>query len=198
MDLQNIVYSKKWDELIQNFSPRSVMQRMTFCGAVKLVYQLMFNENWDDNLHNYAARLLEFLRKNYPQEWNSSWQYDAFLGQAYDFTLLYDERYAFYKRAMEKAVQPPPALLSAFIGCRHAPGIPPVSMSEAMTLVKEALKEYYTAEAIATSPSHFSTEEQEYEYWMDVFGSMYRPNLDSSCIDPPFVREEITEDDFVT
>ena len=174
------------------------MQHMTFRGAVKLAYQLMFNENWDDNLHNYAARLLEFLRKNYSQDWNSSWQYDAFLGQAYDFTLLYDERYAAYKRAMGKAIQPPPALLIALIRCRHAPGIPPISMCEAMTLIKGALKEYCTAEAIAKSPSLFSTEEQEYEYWVDVFVSMYRPNLDSSCIDPPFVREEINEDDFVT
>ena len=121
MMLQDVIRGKKWDELIQQFSPRDIMQRMTFRGAMKLASQLMFNENWDGNLHNYAARLLEFLRKNYPQDWNSSWQYDAFLGQAYDFALLYDERFVAYKRAMEKAVQPPPALLSGYIGCRHAP-----------------------------------------------------------------------------
>ena len=125
-------------------------------------------------------------------------QNDAFLGQAYDFTLLYDERYAFYKRAMAKADPPPLALLYAFIHCRHAPGIPVVSMSEAMTLMKGALKGYFTPEAIATSPSLFPTEEQEYEYWEDTFISIFNASLSASCIDPPFVREEINEDDFVT
>ena len=66
-----------------------------------------------------------------------------------------------------------------------------------MALMKGALKDYFTAEAIATSPSHFTTEEEEYEYWTGVFGSIYRPNLDPSCIDPSFVRDAITEDDFV-
>jgi hypothetical protein len=95
---------------------------------------------------------LEELRKKYPNEWNCSWKNDAFLGYAYDVILNYGRRFIFYKKAFEKASLPPPQLLIALAGCCWAPGIPPITEEEAISLVKKSLSDKASSSVIGGIP----------------------------------------------
>lgn len=101
---------------------------------------MLINEEWDESLQAYAADLLEEIRKKYPEKWNANWKYDALLGYAYHIILKYDERYIAYKRAFDKVYPHPPQLLIAMAECCWAPGKPPITEDEAISLVKLAIK----------------------------------------------------------
>jgi hypothetical protein len=199
MTLRNFVASENWSELIQTLPPKEVVRSMSFRGAMKLSCQLLFNEDWDSYLHNYAARLLETIRKMYPEDWNSSWEYDAFLGQAYDFTLLYDERFVVYKRVVERTSNPSPSLLYAFARCYLSPGTPPLSRSQAVHYLKLAIKDYLYADVVGFLSGVYSLKDDPeiYTYWKSLFESIKGSNIDTPCINPPFIRDPIGDDDFL-
>ncbi len=124
-----------------NCDPLELVNAIGFEGALYLACDMLNNEEWDESLQEYAARVLENLRKKYPEKWNSSWRYDALLGYAYHILLKYDERYVAYKRAFDNIQPlPPPQLLVAMARCCIAPGKPPITEEEAILLVKEAIK----------------------------------------------------------
>jgi tetratricopeptide (TPR) repeat protein len=110
---------------------------------------MLRDEKWEESLQEYATKLLEEIRKKYPEKWNSSWKYDAFLGYAYDIILDYDERYAALKRAFDRVNPPPPQLLVYLARCCWAPGKPPITQEEAVELVKEAIKKTPYIEGIS-------------------------------------------------
>ena len=128
-------------------NPRNFASNLEFQEGLVLAKEMLDNDEWDQELQEYAVKLLEEIRKNYQKEWNSSWKFDAFLGYAYHIILKYDERFAAYKRAFEKVSSPPPQLLVAMARCCWAPGIPPITEEESISLVKQALleKPYYEA-----------------------------------------------------
>lgn len=131
-----------------NFNPLNLADILGFEDGLRLAYDMLFNEEWDESLQEYATSVLEELRRKYPDEWNSSWKYDAFLGYAYDIILKYDERYTAYKRAFDKTQPSPPQLLVALATCCIAPGKPPITEEEAIVLVKQAIKTNLYIEAV--------------------------------------------------
>ena len=91
-----------------NSSPLALAETLSFDEALRLACDMLKNEEWDESLQEYATSLLEELRKNNQEKWNSSWKYDALLGYAYHIILKYDERYVAYKRAFDNVAKPPP------------------------------------------------------------------------------------------
>lgn len=167
-------------------SPKGLIETMNFDSGILLSKKMLNNEEWDEELQKYAAKILEELRKKYPDEWNSSWKYDAFLGYVYDIILNYDERYKFYKKAIEKAPFPtPPQLLIAIAGCCWAPGIPPITEEKSIELVKEALsnKNYYEGVSLLRGLYKSIGNKKEQDYWERILEDIdkdesYLPSLD--------------------
>jgi hypothetical protein len=82
---------------------------------------MLFNEERDDGLRDYATELLQEVRQAHFKEWSLDWKNDVFLGDAYYITMKYDERYESYKRAFDKVAFPPPSLLISLASCYLSP-----------------------------------------------------------------------------
>jgi hypothetical protein len=128
--------------------PANVIQDLGFEQALKIARDMLVNEEWDVSLQEFATKLLEELQNKYPEKWSKSWKYDALLGYAYDIILKYDERFEAYNRALAKVSPPPPQLLVALASCCWAPGKPPITEDEAISLVKQAIKTTPYIEAV--------------------------------------------------
>lgn len=131
-------------EVLKHYStgviPSNLVSVLGFDKTLHVASDMLNNEEWDDSLHEYAISLLEEVKQQFPQKWDSSWKYDALLGVGYHIILKYDERFAAYKRAMNKVQPAPPELLVALARCCFAPGKPPITEEEAISFIKEAIK----------------------------------------------------------
>lgn len=133
----------KYIELRQkskDYKPSDLVHQLGFEEALHVACDMLKNEEWDESLQEYATKILMELKTKYPEKWVSNWRYDALLGYAYHITLNYDERYAAYKRAFDKKQPAAPQLLVAMARCCIAPGKPPITEEEAISLVKQAIK----------------------------------------------------------
>lgn len=156
------------------YIPSELVKQFGFENSLILSKQMLMNEKWDESLQAYAAKLLEEIRKSYPKEWNASWKYDAFLGYAYHILLKYDERYAAYKNALEKIQSPPPELLIAMARCCIAPGTPPLSDEEAISLSKQAIQNVPYVEGIELLIRLYKSagNVKEQQHWVNVLEKM--------------------------
>ena len=192
---QEIIREKNWSTLVFNFSSRKVTQELQFRGAMKLAHELLFNPTGDDDIRNYGIRLLENIRKKYPQEWGESWEYDAFLGEAYRWNCFYDESFLALKRALERTGSPPPSLLVWVADCASCPGPSPIPFTEAIQYLHRAIKEYLYSDATnILSSLHDRLDETQYAaFWKNISYTVR-----SGKIEPPFMSEPIDDADFIT
>lgn len=188
MKIEELVQEKKWKELITNFNHSDIVKELCFFKAIKLSHLLLYNEKWDENIQEFAIKLLEAIMVTHPKEWNSSWQYDAFLGLAYDITLKYDERYEAFKRALEKVSPPPPQLLIAMAGCCICPGSPLVSYDQAIEYLNLALKDYLYVDGVGLMRAIYSLKNdiKNENYWTKIFKEIENHNIESPSLDPDF------------
>jgi len=151
-------------------SPSILIDSLGFNEALLIACDMLNNEEWDESLQAYATNILEELRKKYPEEWDANWKYDALLGYAYHIILKYDERYAAYKRAFSKIKPTPPQLLVAIARCCIAPGKPPITEEEAISLVKQAIVSVKYIEAIELLRGLYKStgNVKEQHYWEEV------------------------------
>lgn len=156
-----------------NYTPLSLVKELGFERTLNVARLMLLNEKWDEDLQEYATNLLEWLREKHSEEWNSNWKYDAFLGYAYDITLKYDERFNAYKRAYDKVYPKPPQLLIAMARCCSAPGKPPITEEEAISLTKEAIKETPYVEGVELLRGLYKSQDNVNEqlYWENVLES---------------------------
>lgn len=152
------------------YNPLDLVNVLDFDGALSMACDMLNNEEWDRILQEYATNLLEEIRNKYPEQWNSSWRYDALLGYAYDIILKYEERFVAYKRAFDKVNPQPPELLFALAGCCWAPGKPPITEEEAVSLVKEAIKTTPYVEGIELLTGLYKSmgNTKEQKYWQNM------------------------------
>ena len=160
-------------ELIQQsekFTPLELAKNLGFKESLRCAQKMLVNEEWDESLQEYATKLLEEVQKIYSADWSSNWKYDAFLGYAYDIVLKYDERYASYKKAFDKATPAPPELLVALASCCWAPGKPNITEEDAILLVKQAITPVKYIEAIELLKGLYKSigNTEEERYWEKV------------------------------
>ncbi|NGX42072.1 MAG: hypothetical protein K940chlam7_00348 [Chlamydiae bacterium] len=169
-----INYYKSLKKKSEEYTPSELASLVGFDEGLRISRGMLNNDEWDETLQEYAANLLEELRKKYPIQWNSSWKFDAFLGYAYHIILKYDERYAAYKRAVEKITPPPPQLLIAMARCCWAPGVPPITEEEAISLVKQALSKtiYYEGASLLRGLYKATGNAKEQAHWEVVLKNM--------------------------
>ena len=147
--MERLVANSKWNELVSRYHPAEIAQKCDFKKSLIIAYSLLYNDAWNEELQEYAVNLIYNVREIYPDEWESNWRYDAFLGSACDITLKYDERYEAYKRAYERASEPPPRLVIEFAHCCDCPGVPPITYDRAIELLRGVINNFPYLDAIA-------------------------------------------------
>ena len=197
MKLEFFIQEKKWHELVSHFAPVDIVKSLPFSTAIALAYSLLYNKDWNDDIQEFAVKLLEVIRNYHQEEWNSSWEYDAFLGLACDITLKYDERYQSFKRALEKAKDPPPQLLIALARCCICPGFPPISYEDAIKYLKIALKDYLYVDGVSLLRAIYSLKKDtnNENYWMNILKKIETQNIESPSLDPQFLKKSRTYPD---
>jgi hypothetical protein len=194
-DITSLFENRLIEEIANSYSPNEVVKSLSFLDGLRLSYLLLYNDKWDENLQEFAIKLLYEIRKVYPEEWNASWEYDALLGGACNITCKYDERYEAYKRAFDKADNPPPGLLIEFARCCICPGSPPISYDQAIELILKALKQAHYADAIGLLSHIYSLKDdfQNEDYWSDILKNSNQEFV-SPPIEPKFLVDEYLKD----
>jgi len=155
-------------------TPSSLIELLEFNEALLMVCDLLNNEEWNESLQEYAVNILEELRKKHPEQWDVNWKHDALLGYAYHITLNYEKRYAAYIRAFNKITPAPPQLLVAIARCCIAPGKPPITEEEAISLVQQAITPVNYVEAIELLRGLYKSTGniKEEKYWEKILDSI--------------------------
>jgi hypothetical protein len=179
------------NDLINLFSLNEIVESFSFADGLSLAYKLLLNENWDQNLQEFSIKLLNKLRNVFPEIWNASWQYDALLGMACNITNKYEERYEAYKRAYDKAENPPPGLFIELARCCICPGSPPISYDDAIELVLRAIKNAPYADGIGLLSHIYSLKDDatNEEYWKNILKNSNQEFV-SPPLEPKFLIEE--------
>lgn len=161
-------------EKINKYSPHELLTSLSFEEAISTAYNMLYNDEWDESLQEYAANLLEELRKKYPREWNTNWKYDTLLENAYNIIFKHDDRYEAYKRAFDKVHPVPPELLVAIAECCIAPGKPPITREEAISLIKQAMQQTLYIEGVELLIGIYKSlgDTKEQRQWEDILESI--------------------------
>jgi hypothetical protein len=179
-----------WTKLVI-YSPNEISSTLSFKDGLRIAYRLLYNDDWNEDFQHYAVDLLYALRYAHADDWNISWEYDAFLGLACDITYKHDERYEAYKKAFDKCNSPPPRLLVEFARCCVCPGPPPISYDQAINLVMEAMKNQYYSDGISLLCVIYSLkgDKKQEGFWSNTLKKLPK-NANSPSIEPKFLVEE--------
>lgn len=192
-DIVSLVSDNKWEEIASLYSPEEIASALSFKDGLRVAYHLLYNKNWEEELQDFSINLLNKLRIRHSAEWNSSWKYDALIGQACDITNRHDERYLAYKRAFDHADSPPPRLLIELARCCVCPGTPPISYEQAKELVFDAIKETPYRDGVSLLCNIYSLQEDEAnkEYWTQSLEKLKNADVENSPqIEPELLIEE--------
>jgi hypothetical protein len=191
IDLDYFFKTNDLKKLIISYQPEDIAKECSFREGLRIAYRLLFDVKRDESFQDYAIRLFEEIRLVHSTEWNASWEYDALLGLAYHVRCEYEERYEAYRRAFDKALDPPPGLLIAFAHCCICPGHPPITYDYAVELVLRALKnnKYVDGFYLLAHLYSLKEDEQQSEYWR-TFAQNADQYFTSPSIDPQFLVDD--------
>ena len=189
-DINNYFNNKKWEEIYSSYTPLEAAKKLDFKNGLIVAYKLLYNDRWEESLQKYAVKLLYALREMYPEDWDSSWRNDAFLGIACDILSNYDERYEAYARAYKKAVPPPPELLIELARCCICPGKPPISYDEAIALLEKSIQDrpYIDAIGLLKSLYGFKKNKEKEAYWSEIFKKIGDDGEKAPSLEPLFLQ----------
>lgn len=179
--ISSLILNKNWGELSKQYEPKILAQILSIKEGKLLAHKLLFNEERDDSLREYAVELLEEIRNMHSKEWLEDWKNDVFLGDACYMTLHYNERYQAYKRAYEKAKPIPPSLLISIASCYLSP-TPPISIDEAERFAKLALEREMSIEGVILLRGIYAEKKDKlsFDYWDKVLKEIEHKKMHSS------------------
>ncbi len=190
-NLKQLIQSKLWYQLTEKYCPLDLAQLLSFRDALRVAYRLLYNHGWHEDLQIYATELFEAIRIVYPIEWNESWRYDALLGLAYYLACEHEKRYEAYKRAFDKAKDPPPRLLIEMANCADCPGDPPIDRKDAIDLVKKALQSGLFIDGVGVLRVLYGAigDKSQEQYWANVLKNADK-KMEAPSIEPEFLGGE--------
>lgn len=148
-EILNLITQHDWYKIYKEYKPEEIINRLSFKQGMSLAYQMLINEQGDDDLREYSVKLFENIRQIYPDEWNSDWKNELLLGDAYYFIMNFDEQCKAYERSAKMIDPLPPALLVSLAGCYIQPGNPSnEAVLKAEKMLQEALKQEESVEAV--------------------------------------------------
>jgi len=168
-----------------------IAKSIPFEQGIKLAYRMLYNVQDSKDIQNDAISLLYAIRKVYPFEWNSSWKFDALLGNACDYIGRDEERYEAYKRATEKVNPIPPSLLVLLAKCYSPFNTSQLSQKEAENYLKQALKIEKSIEGVSLLRDIYK-EKQDLEqelYLNEILSELETQNIHIHDIEPEFLKK---------
>jgi hypothetical protein len=194
-NLRQLIKSSDLKSIMALFEPRQVVGQLSFEDGVRLAVHFLFGTNdpeYDDKFRQYSLACLLAARERYAKEWDASWKQDVLLGINYELVYdYYDEKYAAFKRALERAgPNPPPGLYLELARCEGAPGTPPISEDQAIEYLKLALKDrpYYDAAFYLRSLLRGRGRVEEADYWSQMLAGIDESDR-TPQIYPDFIEE---------
>ena len=190
-NLEALIKTGSWQVLITSYAPEKIVQGLSFRDALRVAYRLMYNKKWDDELQDFSIQMFEAIRSIYSEEWNTSWEYDALLGLACTIRYEHEKTYEAYKRAFDKAKDPPPRLLIELARCANCPGPPPISYDQAIELVMRALKKGPFADGFGLLTTLFwlKNDYEKETYWRRILKEADN-EFESPSLEPQFLGDE--------
>ncbi len=193
----DLIRHKYWQKLATHFEPQTTARSLPFREGIVTAYKMLFNSEHDDDIRDYAVRLLFAIRDIYNEEWESDLGYDVLLGDACSLTWRYDEKYAAFKRAYDRADPKTPYLLFSLAGCYITPDLPFVTIEQAEAFVKKALEQELSIQAVVLIRGICQTkgDQKGLDYWDEVLEEVEKKQLWSRSSDWPAFLSEISLDD---
>lgn len=191
--LKKLLKTQNWKQISLEHDIDLLVTELSFKDCMRIAYNLAYGYGLEEELQEYAIKLLLRIKDHFPQEWNSSWRNDAFLGNAYKVFFKEDEgRYYAYKRAYDKVDDPSPGLLLALAGCDYIPDKRFFSLDEAAHLLHRALEKDLYFNAICRLRLYYKNKNQKekYDYWEKKFQEQQENPIYTPSIDPEFLTEE--------
>lgn len=185
--ISNLICENKWHAIADEYQANVLAEILSFKDGRNLAYKMLFNEERDDSLQDYATELLQEIRKNHSEEWSADWKNDVFLGDACYMTMKFNERYEAYKRAYEKATPPPPSLLIALASCYLLPKSP-ITLNEAEKLAKMALEKEMSIEGVVLLRGIYAekNDQSKFDYWDKILKEVEKNNVHTQDVWPDF------------
>lgn len=183
-----LINKKDWYAIANQYTPKLMVHYLSFKEGMLLAYQMLFNEERDDGIRDYAAELLEEIRKAYPNEWSGDWRNDVFLGDACYLTMRFEERYEAYKRAYQNANPPPPSLLISLASC-YLSAIPRVSLDDAEKLVIIVLEQEISIDRVVLFRGIYAKKKDQakFDYWDRIYKEVEEKQVHTKDAWPKFL-----------
>ena len=163
-NIKEIISKRDWDLLIASYSIEDICVTLGFREAMRLVNQLFYDNMQDDAIQQFALNLTVKIKNYFKQQWEEDWKNDVFLGHLYSVLWQYEDQYICYKRAYDKLVDPPEALLLLLAGCDDA-SLVPVEVLE--SYLERAINKQLTYEAALMMRALYrcKVDHKMEEYW---------------------------------
>lgn len=176
----DLITKKDWHHLTNQYKPNILAKNLSLKDGKTLAYQMLFGDTIEkaEDLSDYAAQLLQELRKVHSKEWTQDWRNDVFLGDICYMAMKGEERYEAYKRAYNKVIHPPPALLISLAGC-YTLLEPPITLDEAEELVKKALEKEMSIEGAILLRGIYAEkgDQTKFDYWDRILEGLRQKNI---------------------
>ena len=188
-----------FEEIIKNYSPLSVAESLGFENGMIFAYQLLYSQDWRDDMQIFSIDLLNTLRKIYSEKWDEDWRNDVFLGTAYGIVIAddshYDEKYSASLRAFNKVKSPPAELLIALAECCDGPGQTPVSYEQACKWLEQSFREKPYAEAASAMALVYALmgKPEEKEKWKSISEKLDQEGKNAPQLVPMFITKWINK-----
>lgn len=141
--------SLKPPEVIQRYSPKELVESLSFQRALNYSKQLLEYDVIDTDLISYSIDLIIQLKKTHSDKW--SWKHEAYLGHAYIIQGWdYDKQFDAFERAAQMSGNPPPEVLLRLAINWSCPGVYKERMDErkAIEILEKVVKEKPLVEAL--------------------------------------------------
>lgn len=172
------IRNNDWYSIVDQFTPEYLSDYLKFKNGFYVSYKMLFNDEGDDNLRDYAFALLQAIRRSYPKEWSEDWRNDVFLGDACYMMMKHEEQYEAYKRAYEKVVNPPSSLLISLASCYLVPKAP-ITLEEAENLAKKALEKEISIEGVVLLRGIYAekNDQSNFDYWDRILREIEKKDI---------------------
>ena len=187
MNLRELI-EKNWKQISLQILPEEIANSLPMIDGIRVADMIGREDFFDEGMKNYSLTLLEAIRLAHANEWESSWRYDAFLGQCYYFIFEPEKAFEAYKSAMKKApAKLHPGLLIALGGCTGMPGDVSVGDDKALNYLKMAIKDYLYIDAalLLRSIYRLKNDTVNKEFWTEMLAKalklgMFVPSLEQA------------------
>lgn len=183
-------------KIYKNYKLHDIINNLSFKQAMSLAYQMLINDQGDDDLREYSIKLFEAIRQIHQNDWNSDWKNELLLGDAYYFIMNFEEQLKAYERSAKMISPLPSALLVSLASCYLNPGNPTTKVIDtAEKMLQEVLKQEESVEAVILmrSIARIREDHEQFLFWDKKFENLEKKKAFIKNKLPEILKAEFQE-----